>query len=247
MPTVTYVVLCAGLATRMGELCMAVSKPMLPVSDRPFLLWLVENLTSLTTNVLIVAGSQHKDIAATLSVPDWSARGVQVFHDCFPPSGTAGAIRIAAEQATTDHLFVLNGDTILDGLPTSEAIRHHCAEGAAVTQLLAKQTNQNENSISVQGGYVMHSKENGSSTPAHLDGKCETYASTGAYVITRLQYLRDHSPNMQSFERDLIPLLIERRQISAFPTTAIVNDFGTPERYAACSRAVSRLRKMLLP
>lgn len=107
------VFLVGGFGTRLGALTQATPKPLLNVGGRPFLAWLLREVSRHGfTEAVMLGGFRGEQLEAVLG--DGSDFGLKIRHVIEPaPAGTAGALTHAADFL--DETFLLmNGDSLLD-------------------------------------------------------------------------------------------------------------------------------------
>ena len=109
-------ILVGGLGTRLGELTAAAPKPLLPVAGKPFLWWLLREVSRYgISDVILLTGHMSEVVEAALpalvaSLP----RRIKVTVSREPVrAGTGGAVYHAAEHLH-DRFLLLNGDSLLD-------------------------------------------------------------------------------------------------------------------------------------
>jgi len=110
---VKVIILAAGYATRLYPLTENFPKPLLKVGGKPILDWLIEDLSPVTEEFIVV--TNHKFARHFL---DWSAgKPVRVIDDGTESNDTRlGAVKdiqLAAE-GIDDDVFVMAGDNVLD-------------------------------------------------------------------------------------------------------------------------------------
>lgn len=111
------VILIGGLGTRLGKLVSESPKPMLPVAERPFLDYLLENVARYEfKDILLLAGYRADVVQAYVNAPDniFARLGLRVDIVVEPePLGTGGALRHARDRLA-DEFLMMNGDSLLD-------------------------------------------------------------------------------------------------------------------------------------
>lgn len=126
------VVLCGGLATRLGVLAKGTPKSLIRVADRPFIAWQLERLRdSGFERVLLCTGHLGDHVVAYVGDGSRFELGVSYAEDGAVPLGTAGALRAALEQLD-DTFLVTYGDSYLPfdySAPLSDLERHPEALG----------------------------------------------------------------------------------------------------------------------
>src|SRR5579872_6512718 len=105
------IILAGGLGTRLQGVIGAYPKCMAPVNGKPFLAYLFEYLSQQKcTRVILSLGFKHSIVI------DWLEEQDVLFEvDCVienEPLGAGGGILAAMEEAVTDDVAVLNGDTM---------------------------------------------------------------------------------------------------------------------------------------
>ncbi|MBI5347505.1 MAG: NTP transferase domain-containing protein [Candidatus Aenigmarchaeota archaeon] len=97
------VILAAGLGTRLEPVTNTMSKPMIPVANKPFLQWTVEKLGNF--DIIIVVRKEQKDI-----IDFFSERVTFVYQDM--PRGTGHAI-LQCKDMIDDKFMVINCDEFI--------------------------------------------------------------------------------------------------------------------------------------
>ena len=126
------VILAGGLGTRLRSVVSEVPKCMAPVSGRPFLWYLLEQLRYYPVGRVILSVGYLREVIQTW-VDEHAAEYPWEFAFAVEeePLGTGGGIRLAASMATGDDIIVLNGDTFYDvdlqamGKYHAEALLHN--------------------------------------------------------------------------------------------------------------------------
>ncbi len=107
------IVLAGGLGTRLRSVVSELPKPMAPIGDKPFLVYLLEYLYKhkVTRVILSVGykwetirdyfGSHYKTMELVYSVEE-------------EPLGTGGAIKKAMSQVNNEKVYIVNGDTFFN-------------------------------------------------------------------------------------------------------------------------------------
>lgn len=131
-------VLAGGLGTRLrSALGEDVPKVLAPIGGRPFLDHLIDWLKGFgARRVVLCLGHLADRVIAHLDAHP--AEGIEVAFVIEPePLGTAGAIRFARSQLTSDPVLVLNGDTFFDA-DVPGALARHRAEDRRISMLCAE-------------------------------------------------------------------------------------------------------------
>jgi NDP-sugar pyrophosphorylase family protein len=124
-------ILAGGKGTRLRPLTVYTPKPVVPVMNRPFLLYQIDILARAGITDVVLSLSYQPDKIEDL-LGDGSDYGVRLTYVTEPsPMGTGGAYRFAADHLTQTTV-VLNGDILTD-LDISRLLRFHREKGSAAT------------------------------------------------------------------------------------------------------------------
>src|SRR5262249_13370425 len=127
-------ILAGGKGTRLRPLTVYTPKPIVPICNRPFLLYQIDTLRRAgVTDITLSLSYQPEKIEQQLG--DGSGFGVKLKYAVEPqPIGTAGAFKFAADLID-DTTVVLNGDILTD-LDLKAVIRQHNERKAMATIVL---------------------------------------------------------------------------------------------------------------
>lgn len=108
------VILVGGLGTRLGEMTRLVPKPLLEVAGRPFLDYILDEVSRYPTiqDIVLLAGHQAKQVVGRYDGRRWRRASVSVISEP-APLGTGGALKHAASRLDRRFLL-LNGDSFFD-------------------------------------------------------------------------------------------------------------------------------------
>jgi D-glycero-alpha-D-manno-heptose 1-phosphate guanylyltransferase len=107
------IILAGGMGTRLQQVVSNVPKPMASIAGRPFLEILLINLAKQGFHrVLLSVGYLAETICEYFGD---NFAGMEILYEIEDkPLGTGGAIRVALDRFSSDHVFVMNGDTYLE-------------------------------------------------------------------------------------------------------------------------------------
>jgi mannose-1-phosphate guanylyltransferase len=221
------VILVGGEGTRLRPLTSTVPKTVVPLVDRPLIVYMLEWLRRHgVDDVIMSCGFLATGVRAVLG--DGSQLGIRLrFVEEPEPRGTAGALKFA-EGLLDERFLMLNGDVLTD-LDLSAQIAQHEATGATGTLALVP--------VSDPSSYgLVRLNDDGSvreflekpSPDAELD---TNLISAGAYVLERS--VLDLIPPDQkvSIEREVWPALVGNGLYGFADDDAYWIDIGTPARY----------------
>src|SRR5436189_9412 len=128
------VILVGGEGTRLRPLTSTVPKPVVPLVDRPFIVYMLEWLHGHgVTDAILSCGFLATSVRNVLG--DGSQLGLRLrFVEEPEPRGTAGALKYA-EEFLAERFLMLNGDTLTD-IDLSAQLRQHEETGATGTLAL---------------------------------------------------------------------------------------------------------------
>lgn len=221
------------MGTRLRPLTTNTPKPIVPVLNRPFLLFQIENL--LRAGILNIALSiSHQSEKIEQILGDGSEFGVDLRFVTEPtPLGTAGACRFAIRNQS-DAIIVLNGDILTD-IDVSRMIEFHREKGAAATIALFAVEDPSRYGVVVTDGDLrvrqFVEKPNGTAA-AKL---ASSTINAGIYILA--PEIVDLIPSNRSisFEYDIFPEILSR----GLPFYGYVldgyywRDIGSPQSYLA--------------
>ena len=107
------IILCGGLATRLGETAKTLPKILLEIAGKTVLEWQIQLLTRCRCHRKVVLASGHLHDVLYERVGDAYAGMCIRYAKEEKRLGTGGAVRNAMQQIDTSPFFVLNGDILL--------------------------------------------------------------------------------------------------------------------------------------
>ena len=221
-------ILAGGKGTRLRPLTVYTPKPIVPVCNRPFLLYQIDTLRRAgVTDVTLSLSYQPHKIEQQLG--DGSDFGVRINYTVEPqPLGTAGAYKFAADLIR-EPTVVFNGDIVTD-LDLRSVIRRHDERKAVATVVLAPVDNP-----SAYG--VVETEEDGRvksfSEKPRADEISVNTINAGTYILDPSVLDLIPAGESYSFEYGVFPELLRRGAnfYAHVPEGAYWIDIGTPARY----------------
>ena len=225
-------VLVGGEGTRLRPLTLTRPKPAIPLVDRPFIRFMSDWLGRHgVTEVVMACGFRAEDLRSALG--DEIPGGPKVrYVEESEPLGTAGPIRLAADQGLlTDRFLVLNGDVLTD-LDLTEHMRVHSERDALASLALYP--------VDDPTSYGLVRKDSGTGAvteflekpdPAEID---TDEVNAGAYVLERSVVDLIPAGRAVSIEREIFPRLVGQG-LFGLRLEGYWMDIGTPERYLQAS------------
>jgi D-glycero-alpha-D-manno-heptose 1-phosphate guanylyltransferase len=220
------IILAGGLGTRLRSTVSHVPKVLADVAGRPFLEYLLLQLSRAgICDVTLCAGFMSDALA------DWAARrdaddGITIRISVEPePLGTAGAVKHAEPMLAGDRWLLMNGDSFFD-ISLDRLVEAHEQRPALVTIALAHVADARRYGRvrCDPDGLVLGFDEK---TDAPGDG----LINSGLYIIERPLLAQIPADRPASLEREVLPLLAGR-ELRAVELDGYFIDIGIPEDYA---------------
>ncbi|MCA1529377.1 MULTISPECIES: HAD-IIIA family hydrolase [Bradyrhizobium] len=213
------VILVGGLGTRLGERTRLVPKPLLEVGGRPFLDYLLDELTRYPTieEIVLLAGHRADVVVDSYHGKRW--RGASVTVVCEPaPCGTGGALKHAG-GALQDRFFLLNGDSWFDFNLLDLALRAQSSSAIVHMALKRDQAGDRYGRVLLESNRVRSFLAAGAQPFGPIN--------TGVYCVDRaiLLYI-DGMPC--SLEQQVFPKLVAERRLTADLYDGFFIDIGIP-------------------
>ena len=215
------IILCGGLATRLGETAKKVPKVLLEIAGKTVLAWQVQLLMEAgVTEVVLASGHLHDVLCARVGE---NYAGMPIHYAKEEKRlGTGGAILNAMKQIGTSPFFVLNGDILLADFSLREMLDHfHQGMAGVLLSVHVSDIRPYGEIVSDRDGKIQAFREKQSIDRAG-------YINGGVYLFNAT--IADAFPKGQetfSMERDVFPSVCN---LYAFQTDASWIDIGVPER-----------------
>lgn len=216
------IILAGGMGTRLQSVVSDVPKCMAPVAGHPFLYYLFTSLTGAGFRHIILAlGYKHEIIEEWIRTNPFPVKISTVIEDT--PLGTGGAVKLALSKATTDEVFILNGDTFFDvNYPEMQDLHKQMHASATVAlKKMEKFDRYGVVDIERQANRILCFNEKQYCESGLING--------GIYLINRheLKYF----PDKFSLEKDFFETAVHTSTLSGYISEGYFIDIGIPEDY----------------
>lgn len=214
------VILAGGLGVRLSHILSNRQKAMALVSGRPFLDYILADLSRKGFRRAVIAVSYHAEQVR------------EYFGDCFgemelvysvenEPLGTGGAIKKAAELCGGERFFAINGDTYFS-VDYDEIRKKHIETSADITLAGKEKPNFKRHGTVVfdTDGVITNFAEKSFTEKGYING--------GIYLINKSVFDGEY-PEKFSFEKDVLEPLNFRTVCAPFDGYFI--DIGVPQDY----------------
>jgi NDP-sugar pyrophosphorylase family protein len=227
------IILLGGKGTRIQALYGDRPKCLVPLADKPFLLWQLEWLRRGGIKRVHLAAGYMADV-----LRDWlktdAPKDIKITLSVEPePRGTGGAIKFAEPWIQSDPFFVLNGDSLAPGLDFQTLEKAHRDSSSWITLGIAQ--------IEKTGRYGTVEFDGDNRVTAFLekDEREQGWINTGVYCVSR-QALETIEPDKNiSIETDIFPALAAADCLRVFRVAPPLLDMGTPDGLAAMEKFLS--------
>ena len=230
-------ILAGGLATRLGALAAETPKPVLPVGDRPFLGWLLQEISRFgVEEALLLTGHLSDRVEASVrAIAAELPRPLRLEFTLEPMrAGTGGAL-FHARDRLDDRFLLCNGDSLFDcnlaGLLADAASDPEDVVGRMVLRRLDDASRYGV--VETDGDRVVAFRERGAPGAAGT-------INAGIYLFDRR--VLDSVTSACSLERDVMPRLAKKGALRGTLARGYFIDIGIPEDF---SRAQAELPKVL--
>lgn len=226
-------ILAGGKGTRLRPLTVYTPKPIVPLANRPFLLYQIDILRRAgITDITLSLGYRPTRIEDILG--DGSEFGVNLRFITEPtPLGTGGAYRFAADELR-ETTVVLNGDILTD-FDLSLILDHHRSKNAEATLALMPVDDPTRYGLVETDPESRIRRFLEKPKPEELHELKANTINAGIYVLE--PSILDLIPmgENRSFEYDVFPeILDQQRPFFAYTMSSEYwRDIGTPASYAA--------------
>ena len=216
------IILAGGKGTRLREVIKDVPKPMAPVAGRPFLEYLVLQLSRWGIRDIILSVGYREEIIKS-HFGDGTGLGVGItYSDEDEPLGTGGAIRKAAQLINDNEFIAMNGDSFLD-LNYDDFRSFHKEKRAELTLALAAvpDTSRFGRVDRDKEGAVVGFSEKGQGGPGLING--------GVYMLKQDAVAHIPEGNI-SVEHEVFPGLVNHGLYGMEVKGSFI-DMGLPQDY----------------
>jgi NDP-sugar pyrophosphorylase family protein len=224
MQSMTALILCGGLGTRLRSVVGSLPKALAPIAGRPFLDYQLHYLRRQgVREVVLCTGYGADAVRGHCGAGSTWDLGVRYSVET-EPRGTGGAVKLAEALVGAGPFLVLNGDSFA-AADLGSLVAFHRRRGAALTLALAQVPDrQRFGAVTVNAeGAVTAYGEKGLSGPGLINA--------GVYVMERVVLEAMPAGRAVSLEQDVFPSWIGRG-LDGFAAPGPFLDIGTAETYA---------------
>ena len=216
------IILAGGFGTRLRHIVSDVPKPMAPVDGRPFLRYLLDDLTSKGVDRIIIAVGYLKDVI--IEYFGSSYRGAELIYSPEDtPLFTGGAVKQALRLCREETVFVVNGDTYFD-VDLSAMTKFKVAQKASFVLAACPMHNFDRYGTLELGssGRILKFCEKTPTEYGVING--------GIYLMDRT-FLAGIEAQTFSLENDVLEKVVAEQELFAFMSEGYFIDIGVPTDY----------------
>ena len=218
-------ILAGGRGTRISQLFPDLPKPVVPVAGKPFLVWILEQLSKADFTKVVISGGYLFDVLRCEIEPHVPWNMVVVWVNERKPLGTGGGVIHAVRESRLNpkNWLVMNGDSYLAGEWVQIMKESNPVEACIVARKVGD-TGRYGRLEAKQGELVAFLEKQGGG---------EGLINAGIYLLPNIWLNGVMEQAILSMENDLIPRwLSEGRKIRIQEVETPFLDIGTPEDYA---------------
>ncbi len=217
------IILCGGLATRLGETAKTLPKILLKIAGKTVLEWQIHLLKDAGVTEVVLASGHLHDVLYERVGKVYAGMRIRYAKE-EKRLGTGGAIQNAMKQIQTSPFFVLNGDILLGNFSLREMLtKFHKGMAGILLSVHVSDIRPYGEIVSDSNGKIQAFREK---QPIQRAG----YVNGAIYLFDRS--IANAFPRGQavfSLERDVFPFV---SNLYALQTDADWIDIGVPERLA---------------
>lgn len=214
MKKIDLVILCGGKGTRLGKLLKNNPKPMVPISGKPFLDYLINFYKKFPIQkIYLLAGFRGNKIKQKYHQKKFNFIGCEVLIEK-KAMGTGGAILQLKKKIKNDFILI-NGDSYVE-YPFKKLI--NIQKNSCLRMMLIENRNYKSNKKLISLGI------NRNNIVSNSPGSNKINA--GIYYIKK-NFLNNIKAGESSLENDILPKLIMQNKISGFEVKSSFIDIGT--------------------
>ena len=229
------ILLAGGKGTRLRPLTVHTPKPIVPIFNRPFLYYQIDQLRQVPEIDEAILSLNYQPRRIEEIFGDGDGIGMKLRYVVEPiPLGTAGAIRYAGDPLT-ESVVVFNGD-VLTNVDLRAVLALHRERKAKATIVLTPVENPRAYGLveTDADGNVSRFLEK----PGEDEITCNTI-NAGIYILEPDTFDRIPKDTAWSIERSFFPSLIERGEtFVAYVYDGYWIDIGTPAKYIQVHRDI---------
>ncbi len=232
------VILAGGMGTRLRPITDTIPKPMVLINGRPFLLYLIELLKENgIEEVLLLLGYKHENITEYFG--DGSKFGVRIKYSIGAVEDETGTRLRNAKDLLQDEFLLMYCDNYWP-LRLEKLYKFHKRHGTPATvTIYTNKHNITKNNIVVEAeGFVaLYDKTRTAKNPSGVE--------IGFFILNKR--VLNYAPKSDfSFEKEIFPKLIAKRELAGYLTDQRYYSIGSVDRLPLTAEFLSDKKVVLL-
>ena len=213
------IILAGGFGTRLKHIVSDVPKPMAPINNKPFLVFILDYLKNYDcTKVIMAVGYKSNSIKEYFKN---SYKGMEItYSDEDNPLGTGGAIKKALMNTAEEEIFILNGDTFFNCNLNEMRITHESSSCDITVAVKRMKDYCRYGSVVIKNNKIIKFIEKQKTN--------EGVINAGIYLINKKIFEKISEVEF-SFEQIILDSLIY--SMCAYESKGYFIDIGVPEDY----------------
>jgi len=222
-PDLMPLLLAGGKGTRLRSVVSDLPKVLAPVSGRPFIAYLLDELAALGfSRAMLSIGYMAETVINTLGQQH---RGMHLDYVTeTTPLGTGGGARLCLEASPANRFLVFNSDSYVQ-LDLARFINFHLQSGHSASMVIRQVEDAGRYGkvqLEANGQVIQFAEKTPNAGPGWINA--------GVYLLERPVFEQLTLGQAASLETDLLPRLCGK-SLWAFPTEGAFLDIGLPETY----------------
>lgn len=224
------IILAGGFGTRIKKIINNLPKAMAPISGRPFLEYILENLSEKGfKRVILSLGYKHEIISKHFGK---QYKNIQIYYEIEEsPLGTGGAIRAALKNCVEKNVYIFNGDTYLN-LEIMEIEKIIKKENTPIIVVRKVKNTERFGKIIIKEERIIEFLEKKTKGPGYINAGC--------YILP-INIFKDYPISGPfSIEKDYFCDAVKRKKFKAFITRCEFIDIGIPNDYYKAIKMIEK-------
>ncbi len=217
------IILAGGFGTRLQSAVPDLQKCMAPVAGRPFLAYIIDSLIEKgVTKIIFSLGYKYEYIV------DFVEKNYPLISKHYSietsPLGTGGALKKSLSLATSENIFVFNGDTYFD-VDIQSLFQYHLSNNSICTLALKEMIDFDRyGTVETDDSFrIINFTEKKYYSKGLING--------GVYCISVSDYLKQPTPEKFSFEKDYMEIKCKDNSFYGYQDNGFFIDIGIPSDY----------------
>lgn len=228
------IILAGGLGTRLREAVSDLPKVMAPISNKPFLEYLLNYIDSHGfQHVILSTGYMSQTIEQYFRQ---EYRSIRLSYSVeTEPLGTGGAIKLAVSKVETPHFIVMNGDTFFK-INLQKFFQKHIEnlpDASIALRYVENASRYGQVEINNQSLITRFREKSTDQQPGLING--------GVYIINTKMFRKLSLPDKFSFETDWLQKCYATNEIMGQVYSDYFLDIGIPEDYLKAQKEIDGL------